>query len=109
MIINSIARFEARPGSHCTSVSRKIFPRDPTIWRTFCEASCSYPEAKVWVAESNDIPLVTEAPTVEALLAKLPDIIQDLLEDERDGQEVEVPFEFCARFSERLRIRSRIE
>ena len=66
------------------------------------------PEAKVWVAESNDIPLVTEAPTVEDLLAKLPGIIQDLLEDERDGNEVEVPFEFCARFSERLRIRSRV-
>jgi hypothetical protein len=67
------------------------------------------PEAKVWGAESNDIPLVTEAPTVEGLLAKLPGIIQDLLEDERDGNEVEGPFEFCARFSERLRIRSRVE
>ena len=66
------------------------------------------PEAKVWVAESGDIPLVTEAPTVEGLLAKLPGIIQDLLEDEAHGQEVEVPFEFCARFSENLRIRSRV-
>ena len=66
------------------------------------------PEAKVWVAESNDIPLVTEAPTVEALLAKLPGIIQDLLKDQAPGQEVEVPFEFCARFSESLRSRSRV-
>lgn len=43
-------------------------------------------EAKVWVAESEDIPLVTEAATVEALLAKLPGILEDLLEDEDDGQ-----------------------
>lgn len=35
------------------------------------------PEVKVWV------PLVTEAPTVEDLLAKLPSIIQDLFEDDR--------------------------
>jgi hypothetical protein len=66
------------------------------------------PEAKVWVAESNDIPLVTEAATVEDLLAKLPGIIEDLLEDEAPGQEVEVPFEFCARFSKNIRIRSRV-
>ena len=65
------------------------------------------PEAKVWVAESDDIPLVTEAPTVEALLGKLPGIIQDLLEDEDDGEEAMVPFEFCARFSETVRVRSR--
>jgi Domain of unknown function (DUF1902) len=39
-------------------------------------------EAKVWVAESDDIPLVTEAATVDGLLAKLPGIIQDLLEDD---------------------------
>jgi Domain of unknown function (DUF1902) len=39
-------------------------------------------EAKVWVAESDDIPLVTEAATVDDLLAKLPGIIQDLLEDD---------------------------
>jgi hypothetical protein len=32
----------------------------------------------------------------------------DLLEDEAQGEEVEVPFEFCARFSESLRIRSRV-
>jgi hypothetical protein len=40
------------------------------------------PEASVWVAESEDIALVTEAPTIEALRAKLPGIIQDLLETE---------------------------
>jgi Domain of unknown function (DUF1902) len=38
-------------------------------------------EAKVWVAQSDDIPLVTEADTVEQLLAKIPGLIQDLVED----------------------------
>jgi hypothetical protein len=65
------------------------------------------PEAKVWVAESDDIPLVTEASTVEALLAKLPGIIQDLLEDEADGKDLDIAFEFCARFTESVHIRSR--
>ena len=66
------------------------------------------PEAKVWVAESEDIPLVTEASTVEALLAKLPGIIQDLLEDEADSEKgLDIAFEFCARFSESIHIRSR--
>jgi hypothetical protein len=50
------------------------------------------PEASVWVAQSEDIPLVTEAPTVEALNAKLPGIIQDLLEDEDSGSETDVSF-----------------
>jgi len=38
-------------------------------------------EAKVWVAESEDIPgLVTEAPTTEALLAKLRTLVPELLD-----------------------------
>jgi hypothetical protein len=37
-------------------------------------------EASVWVAQSDDIPLVTEADTVEALRAKLPAMISDLIE-----------------------------
>jgi hypothetical protein len=65
------------------------------------------PEALVWVAESDDIPLVTEAPTLEALQAKLPGMIQDLLEVEEDGEDIEVPFEIVARRTERVRIRSR--
>lgn len=37
-------------------------------------------EAKVWVAESENVPgLVTEADTIEALTAKLRDIIPELL------------------------------
>ncbi|MGH6943913.1 MAG: DUF1902 domain-containing protein [Geminicoccaceae bacterium] len=39
------------------------------------------PEASVWVAESEDVPgLVTEAETMEALIAKLQVIVPDLLE-----------------------------
>ena len=64
-------------------------------------------EASVWVAESDDIPLVTEAPTVEALNAKLPGIIQDLLEDEDGGPEMDVSFELVARYVERVRLRPR--
>jgi predicted RNase H-like HicB family nuclease len=40
------------------------------------------PEAAVWVATTNDLKgLVTEADSVEALRAKLPDMILDLLEE----------------------------
>lgn len=40
-------------------------------------------EAKVWTAESPDLPgLVTEAESLDALDAKLPGLIQDLLEDD---------------------------
>jgi hypothetical protein len=51
-------------------------------------------EARVWVAQSDDIPLVTEADTFELLYSKLPDMIQDVLSenaDARAGQDV--PFE----------------
>lgn len=40
------------------------------------------PEVSVWVATSDDIPLVTEAETVEGLVSKLPGIIADLTESE---------------------------
>jgi len=40
------------------------------------------PEAAVWVAMTNDLRgLVTEAETIEALRAKLPGMILDLLEE----------------------------
>jgi predicted RNase H-like HicB family nuclease len=44
-------------------------------------------EAKVWVAESNDVPgLVTEAPTLEALQAKIRVLVPELLELNRQGR-----------------------
>jgi Domain of unknown function (DUF1902) len=36
------------------------------------------PEAKVWVAESEQIGIATEAPTLDALVNKLPGMIWDL-------------------------------
>jgi hypothetical protein len=41
-------------------------------------------DAQVWVAESDDIPLVTEADTYETLYRKLADLIQDVLVDNGD-------------------------
>lgn len=63
------------------------------------------PDAKVWVAESQDIPLVTEAPTIEAMLAKLPGIIQDLLEDEA-AEDQTVPFELVAHSRGKVDVRA---
>lgn len=51
------------------------------------------PEVSVWVATSDEIPLVTEAETVEGLVSKLPGIIADLTEAEGC---LEVPFELVA-------------
>jgi predicted RNase H-like HicB family nuclease len=63
-------------------------------------------EASVWVAESEDVPgLITEADTLEALQAKLPGIVQDLLEADDDGREVEVPIELIAHASSRVTVR----
>jgi predicted RNase H-like HicB family nuclease len=62
-------------------------------------------EAGVWVAVSEAIGLVTEAETIEALRAKLPGMIQDLLEDEDDGEEVQVPFELIAHEYSRVTVR----
>ena len=64
-------------------------------------------EAGVWVAESEDVPgLVTEADSVEALEAKLPGLIQDLLEDE-NGSEVELPVQIIAESFSRVHVRTR--
>jgi hypothetical protein len=60
------------------------------------------PEASVYVATSEAIGLVTEAPTVDALMAKLPGMLQDLLEDGND-REVEVPVEIITHDSVRIR------
>jgi predicted RNase H-like HicB family nuclease len=58
------------------------------------------PEAGVWVATSRDLRgLVTEAESIEALRAKLPAMIRDLLE-EYEIEEVPVPIEIIARASE---------
>jgi hypothetical protein len=60
-------------------------------------------EASVWVAQSEDIPLVTEAETVDALRAKLPGMISDLIE----GHSGDVKIELTAHRSESLALPAR--
>jgi predicted RNase H-like HicB family nuclease len=56
------------------------------------------PDAAVWVAESSDVPgLATEAESIEALVAKLKDIIPELLEINAGTLANEIPFELLAR------------
>jgi predicted RNase H-like HicB family nuclease len=60
------------------------------------------PEAAVWVATTNDLQgLVTEAGTIEALRAKLPGMILDLLE-EYGVSDLPASIEIVARASDRL-------
>lgn len=60
------------------------------------------PDAAVWVATTNDLKgLVTEADTVEALRAKLPGMILDLLE-EYGVSDLPASIEIVARASDRL-------
>ena len=60
------------------------------------------PEARVWVATSRDLRgLVTEAESVEALRAKLPGMILDLLE-EAGIADPPASIEIIARASDRL-------
>jgi predicted RNase H-like HicB family nuclease len=60
------------------------------------------PEAEVWVATTTDVRgFVTEADTIEALRAKLPGIILDLLE-EQGVSDLPASIEIIARASDRL-------
>lgn len=60
------------------------------------------PEASVWVATSSDLTgLVTEAPSIEALRAKLPGIILDLIEV-YEIDDAPASIELVARSSDRL-------
>ena len=60
------------------------------------------PEASVWVATSSDlVGLVTEAPSIEELRAKLPGIILDLIEV-YEIKDAPASIELIARSSDRL-------
>jgi predicted RNase H-like HicB family nuclease len=60
------------------------------------------PEASVWVATTGDLKgLVTEAESIEALRAKLPGMILDLLEEYGDA-DLPASIEIIARASDRL-------
>jgi predicted RNase H-like HicB family nuclease len=62
------------------------------------------PEAEVWVATTRDLRgLVTEADTIEALRAKLPAILLDLLE-EAGVSDTPASIEIIARASDRNEI-----
>lgn len=66
-------------------------------------------EAKVWVAESDDVPgLVTEAPTLDSLMLKLRTMVAELLEANgrlSDRTETrDVSLHLVARYQEVLRI-----
>jgi len=53
-------------------------------------------DAHVWVAQSDEIPLVTEADTFELLYSKLPDMIQDVLSENADARAGQnFPFELA--------------
>lgn len=63
-------------------------------------------EAHVWVALSDEIPLVTEADTIDALLGKLPNLIQDVLDANGDSRVgFEVPFELITQSQSAPRFR----
>lgn len=60
-------------------------------------------EAGVWMAESADVPgLVTEAPGLDALKARLDGLIPELLSANRIEREPDVPVELVAEYQERL-------
>jgi predicted RNase H-like HicB family nuclease len=60
------------------------------------------PDAGVWVATTRDLRgLVTEAETIEALRAKLPGMIRDLLE-EYEISDLPASIEIVARASDTL-------
>lgn len=62
-------------------------------------------EAKVWTAESPDLPgLVTEASSLDDLDEKLPNLIRDLLDTDDTDEGFDVPVEVIASFSKRVRI-----
>jgi len=55
-------------------------------------------EANVWVATSDDVPgLATEAPTLEALSAKLEIMVPELLQANGISSDTEIPYELLAR------------
>jgi hypothetical protein len=70
-------------------------------------------EAQVWYVESSDVPgLNAEDDTLEGLLAKLPPIVRDLIDegalDGIDGLNIgdqDLPIELIAHASTRLRVR----
>ncbi len=60
-------------------------------------------EVKVWVAESPDLPgLVTEASSLDDLDKKLPGLVLDLVADDDNNSEIDIPIEVVASYSKRV-------
>jgi hypothetical protein len=66
------------------------------------------PEANVWYTESSDVHgLRIEAPTLDALVARVPGAVQDLLEEEGQAGDFDIPIEVIAHASTRIRVPER--
>ena len=66
------------------------------------------PEACVWYVDSSDVHgLRIEAPTLDALAARAPGVVQDLLEGEGDSDGVDIPIEVVAHAGVRVPIPTR--
>ncbi len=66
------------------------------------------PDAAVWYTESSDIHgLRIEAASLDALVARIPGAVQDLLEDGDDRGMRDIPIEVIAHASTRVRIPER--
>jgi predicted RNase H-like HicB family nuclease len=77
-------------------------PKDSAMSRPIVVHADWDSEAQVWVATTQDIRgLVTEAESIEALRAKLPGMILDLLEESK-APDLPASIEIIARASDRL-------
>ncbi len=62
-------------------------------------------EAGVWYTESGDVyGLRIEAPTLDALVERVPGAIQDLLEEDGQSAGLDIPIEVIAHASTRVRV-----
>lgn len=66
------------------------------------------PDAEVWFTESSDVHgLRIEAPALDALVARLPGAVRDLLEDSDDLGATDIPIEVIAHASTRVLVSER--
>ena len=86
------------------SVPRKFTLAEKPMPKGLIVVKAAYDaEAAVWFVESSDLEGVdAEAPSLEALLQKLPGVVLDLLEEE-GFDDVELPIEVVAHASTRVR------
>jgi hypothetical protein len=88
---------------HKQQKDSKFSGRKPSMGKLIVVNAAWDDEAHVWVATNEEIGLVTEGATVEALMQKLPGMILDLLEADAEGDML-VPFELCAVSKDQVRV-----